>query len=290
MAIGVFDSGVGGLTIHRALVDRFPGADFTFLGDQANVPYGGRSGEEIVDLTRAGCETLFGEGCDVVVLACNTAASIALRRLQQTWLPGYRQTLGRPVNVLGIIVPTIEAATGLPWEHEAERRGEKIEQLDVLGVFSTPATARSRVYEIEIDKRRQDIAVFSEPCPNLARMIEAGAPRAELVQVVEDHVRALAKRIGRPPDRAVLGCTHYEIIADLFRDALPPGTPLIHQPGATADALERYFARHPEYPIGGSGVRRFLTTGQPGAVNSLAEAFWGGPLHFEPVRSREAAD
>ena len=289
MAIGVFDSGVGGLTIHRALVDRFPQADFVFLGDQANVPYGGRPGEEIVALTRAGCETLFESGCSLVVLACNTAASIALRRLQQTWLPGYRKALGRPTNALGIIVPTIEAATGLPWEHEAERRGEKIEQLDVLGVFSTPATTASRVYEIEIDKRRQDIAVFSEPCPNLARMIEAGASRAEFEQVVRGHVAALAKRIGRQPDRAVLGCTHYEIIADIFREALPPGTPLIHQPGATADALERYFARHPEYAAGGSGQRRFLTTGQPGAVNSLAEAFWGGPLHFEAVQVKAVA-
>ena len=153
MAIGVFDSGVGGLTIHRALVDRFPKADFIFLGDQANVPYGGRSGEEIVELTKAGCETLFDQGCNLVVLACNTAASIALRRLQQTWLPSYRKALGRPVNILGIIVPTIEAATGLPWEHEPELRGEKVEQLDVLGVFSTPATTSSRVYEIEIDER-----------------------------------------------------------------------------------------------------------------------------------------
>ena len=288
MAIGVFDSGVGGLTIHRALVARFPEADFVFLGDQANVPYGGRPGEEIVELTKAGCVTLFEQGCNLVVLACNTAASIALRRLQQTWLPGYRKTLGRPVNILGIIVPTIEAATGLPWEHEAERRGEKVEQLDILGVFSTPATAASRVYEIEIDKRRQDIAVFSEPCPHLARMIEAGAPHEELEKVVQGHVAALAKRIGRQPDRAVLGCTHYEIIADIFKAALPAGTPLIHQPGATADALERYFARHPEYALGGSGVRRFLTTGQPGAVNSLAEAFWGGPLHFEAVKATAA--
>ena len=283
MAIGVFDSGVGGLTIHRALVDRFPKADLIFLGDQAHVPYGGRPGEEIVDLTRAGCEALFGLGCSVAVLACNTAASIALRRLQQTWLPGYRKALGRPVNVLGIIVPTIEAATGLPWEHEAERRGDKVEQLDVLGVFSTPATAASRVYEIEIDKRREDIAVFSEPCPNLARMIEAAAERDALSAEVERHVQALARRIGRNPDRAILGCTHYEIIADLFRAVLPPGTPLIHQPLATADALERYFARHPEYDPGGSGKRRFLTTGAPGACNSLAEAFWGAPLRFEAV-------
>lgn len=281
MAIGVFDSGLGGLTIHRALVDRFPKADLVFLGDQANVPYGGRPGEEIVELTRAGCVALFERGCSLVVLACNTSASIALRRLQQTWLPGYRRQIGRPVNVLGIIVPTIEAATGLPWEHEPELRGEKIEQLDVLGVFSTPATSASRVYEIEIDKRRQDIAVFSEPCPHLARMIEAGAPREELAGVVQGHVAALAKRIGRQPDRAVLGCTHYEIIADIFREALPAGTPLIHQPGATADALERYLARHPEYDPGRSGVRRFLTTGAPGAVHDLGVAFWGGPLHFE---------
>src|SRR5882757_1058196 len=180
MAIGVFDSGVGGLTVHRRLVDRFPGADFIYLADQANTPYGGRPGEEIVELTRAGCIRLFDEGCDLVVLACNTASGIALRRLQQTWLPGYRRTLDRPVNVLGIIVPTIEAATGLPWEHEAERRGEKVEHLEVLGVFSTPATTASRVYEIEIDKRRQDVAVFSEPCPNLARMIEADAGVVEL--------------------------------------------------------------------------------------------------------------
>ncbi|MGA0605820.1 glutamate racemase [Phenylobacterium sp. VNQ135] len=283
MAIGVFDSGVGGLTVHHRLVERFPDADFVYLADQANAPYGGRPGEEIVELTRAGCIRLFEEGCDVVVLACNTAASVALRRLQQTWLPGYRRELGRPVNVLGIVVPTIEAATGLPWEHEAERRGEKIEKLDVLGIFSTPATASSRVYEIEIDKRRQDVAVFSEPCPELARMIETGASRDELAAVIQGHVKALTTRIGRPPDRAILGCTHYEITADLFQAALPPGTPLIRQPEATADALARYMERHPEFRPGTTGQRRFLTTGKPGAQHSLVETFWGGPLSFEPA-------
>ncbi|ACG76535.1 glutamate racemase [Phenylobacterium zucineum HLK1] len=283
MAIGVFDSGVGGLTVHHRLVERFPDADFVYLADQANAPYGGRPGEEIVELTKAGCIRLFEAGCDLVVLACNTAASVALRRLQQTWLPGYRRETGRALNVLGIVVPTIEAATGLPWEHEAERRGEKVEKLDILGVFSTPATARSRVYEIEIDKRRQDVAVFSEPCPELARMIEAGAPREELKAVIEGHVQALRTRIGRAPDRAILGCTHYEIVADLFREALPPGTPLIRQPEATADALARYLDRHPEFDPGRSGLRRFLTTGEPGAQNSLVETFWGGPLSFEPA-------
>jgi len=202
MAIGVFDSGVGGLTVHHRLVERFPTADFVYLADQANAPYGGRPGEEIVDLTRAGCEQLFEAGCDLVVLACNTAAAVALRRLQQTWLPGYRRDLGRPVNVLGIIVPTIEAATGLPWEHEAERRGDKVEKLDVLAVFATPATVNSRVYEIEIDKRRQDVAVFSEPCPELARMMEAGAGRDDLQPLIAQHVAAVTKRIGRSPETA----------------------------------------------------------------------------------------
>lgn len=281
MSIGVFDSGVGGLSVHRALVERFPSADFIYLADQANAPYGGRPGEEIVDLTRAGCIRLFDEGASLVVLACNTASAIALRRLQQTWLPGYRRETGRALNVLGIIVPTIEAATGLPWEHEAERRGEQVTKVDVLGVFSTPGTASSRVFEIEIDKRKQDLAVFSEPCPNLARMIEEGATHEVLAKEIAGHVDVLRRRIGRHPDRAVLGCTHYEIVADLFRDALPPGTPLIHQPGATAEALGRYMERHPEYIAGGTGLRRFLTTGAPGPQNGLVATFWGEPLAFE---------
>ena len=279
--IGVFDSGVGGLSIHRALVERFPEADLTYLGDQANAPYGGRTGEEIVDLTRAACLALFDRGASLVVLACNTASAIALRRLQQTWLPGVRRELGRPVNVLGCIVPTIEAATGVPWEHEPAHRGDKAERVDVVGVFATRATAASRVYEIEIDKRRQDVAAFSEPCPGLVPLIEAGAPRAELQALISEHVEILTRRVGRPPDRAVLGCTHYELTADLFAEALAPGTPVIHQPAAVADSLERYLLRHPEYDPGGSGERRFLTTGRPGAQNALVEAFWGAPLRFE---------
>ena len=283
MAIGVFDSGVGGLTVHRELTRRFPDRDFVYLADQANAPYGGRGGEEIVDLTRAGCERLFEAGANVIVLACNTASAIALRRLQQTWVPEARARHGRPVNVLGIIVPTIESATGLPWTYEAERLGDKIEALEITGVFCTAATAMSRVYEIEIDKRREDLAVFSEPCPGLAGLIELGAPAGELTVVVNDHVDALRRRIGRHPDKAILGCTHYEIVADLFAAALPEGTPVIHQPTAVADALDRYFARHPEYALGGAGRRDFLTTGKAGSQSDLVGQFWGAPLTFDPA-------
>jgi len=281
MAIGVFDSGVGGLTVHRKLVDRFPQADIIYLADQAHAPYGGLGGEEIVELTQAGCRRLFDAGADIVVLACNTASAIALRRLQQVWLPEYRRETGRKLNILGIIVPTIEAATGRPWEHQAAPGDGKIEKLEILGVFCTAATAMSQVYEIEIQKRREDLAAFSEPCPGLAGLIELGAPEEELRLVIGDHIDALRRRIGRHPDKAVLGCTHYEIVAPLFAQALPEGTPLIHQPSATADALTRYFARHPEYDLGSSGCRTFLTTGTPGQQSALVSRFWGSPVTFE---------
>jgi len=281
MAIGVFDSGVGGLTVHRELTRRFPGRDLVYLADQANAPIGSRGGEEIVEITRSGCERLFEAGASVVVLACNTASAVALRRLQQTWVGEAARRHGRPVNVLGIIVPTIEAATGLPWTYEAERLGDKVEAIDITGVFCTAATAISRVYEIEIDKRREDLAVFSEPCPGLAGLIELGAPTEELSVVVADHVDALRRRIGRHPDTAILGCTHYEIVADLFAAALPDTTTLIHQPSAVADALERYFDRHPEYALGDAGRRTFLTTGKTGPQSDRVSQFWGAPLSFE---------
>jgi len=282
MAIGVFDSGVGGLTVHRSLVARFPERDFVYFADQANAPIGGKSGEQIVDLTRRGCQTLFDAGASLVVLACNTASAVALRRLQQTWIPSLQAHYDRPVNVLGIIVPTIEAATGLPWTYESDLRArdDKVEAIDIVGVFSTAATALSRVYEIEIDKRREDLAVFSEPCPGLAGLIELGASAEELKVVVEEHVDALRRRIGRHPDTAILGCTHYEIIAPIFEAALPEGTRLINQPTAVADALERYFMRHPQYDLGSSGRRDFLTSGKAGPQSDLVSQFWGAPLDF----------
>jgi len=160
MAIGVFDSGVGGLTVHRELTRRFPDRDFVYLADQANAPYGGRGGEEIVELTRAGCERLFEAGANVIVLACNTASAIALRRLQQTWVPEARARHGRPINVLGIIVPTIEAATGLPWTYERTAVDDKIEAIDITGVFCTAATASYRGHQMQINQRARELALF----------------------------------------------------------------------------------------------------------------------------------
>lgn len=286
MAIGVFDSGVGGLTIHRALVERLPSADFIYLADQAHAPYGRRSSHETVELTKRGCQCLFETGAHLVILGCNTASAIALRYLQQEWLPHYRRFLGRPANILGIIVPTIEAATGLPWLDISEQETTSASMCsEVLGIFATTGTVQSKVYEIEIRKRRRDVTVYSEACPELACLVEKGATLRDLAKAVHIHVHTLMDKIGHSPDRAILGCTHYEIIADIFRSALPDGTPLIHQPDSTATALARYLAQHPEYEPGHNGKHRFLTTGRPGLQHGLVETFWGGPVWFDAIKS-----
>jgi len=281
--IGLFDSGVGGLTIHRALTHRLPAVDFIYLADQANMPYGNRSGQEIVHLTRAGCERLFQRGCDLIVLACNTASAIALQQLQQSWLPGVRQTLGRPVNVLGIIVPTIEVVTGRPWAPSVPWTDNTSSTNQVIGIFATRATARSNVYQIEITKRRKDLSVVTESCPGLAALIEQETDSQELARVITSHVAAMRARVGRLPDKVILASTHYEIAAWLFRTSLPPTTAIIQQPIATAEALDSYLTRHPEYHTGTSGLRQFLTTGRPGPQHSILEAYLGEPICFDPA-------
>jgi glutamate racemase len=279
MAIGVFDSGVGGLSIHRALTLRLPAADFVYFSDQAHMPYGPRSGAEIVQLTRAACERLFAEGCELIVLACNTASAVALRQLQKAWLPQVRARRTRPANILGIIVPTIEVVTGRPWRPPHPKAAATPRR--PVGVFATQATVRSQVYEIEIAKRSPDLAAISEPCRGLAALIEAGAPETQLAGVIGEHAAALLEAAGGAPQQVILGCTHYEVCADLFRRALPPSTALIQQPRATADALDAYLARHPEFATGTSGARRFFTTGRPGMQHRLVETLWGEPLSFE---------
>jgi len=278
MAIGVFDSGVGGLTVHRALVAAFPQADFVYLADQAHVPYGVREGEEIVSLTRASCARLFQAGCSLVVLACNTASAVALRRLQTEWIPGECERLGRRVNVLGIIVPTIEHVTGVDWHGAAGDAGGAPRS---LALFATQATVRSGVFGIEIAKRNRAVSVHPEICLDLARLIETDAPAAELDQTIARHVARVSARIGGAPDQAILGSTHYEVVAPAFRRALPAATEIIRQPSCTVEALGRYLARHPEYAAGESGARAFLTTGRPGLQNGMVEKFWGTKLQFD---------
>ena len=162
--IGVFDSGLGGLTVLRALVARFPQVSFIYLGDRANVPYGNRTSAEVIDLTRRGVETLYSSGCKLVLLGCNTATAVAARHLQQVWLPA---SPWRGHNVLGIVAPTVEAATQTPWAVSSPQYPQKY-NTDLIAVFGTTRTITSDVYPEEIRKRCPKVTVVQQICAELA--------------------------------------------------------------------------------------------------------------------------
>jgi glutamate racemase len=282
--IGVFDSGHGGLTVLRALVERFPHVPFTYLGDHANVPYGNKSSDEVVDLTRANVEALFERGCRLVLLGCNTATAVAARRLQQVWLPGSRWHGTH--NVLGIVAPTVEAATQTPWAVTSPQYPQKYNS-DLIAVFGTTRTVASGVYPEEIRKRCPKVEVVQQVCPGLAGAIEDQASEAELDALVASGVAALlAQTAGAPPHRAILGCTHYPLVEHLFRRRLPPFTRMLSQPVVVADSFEDYLARRPHYiersSSGGDGCVTLLTTGDPAHVSARARVFWPSAPSFQP--------
>jgi glutamate racemase len=279
--IGVFDSGHGGLTVLRALVEAAPGRPFAYLGDHAAAPYGQRSEEEVFRLTIGGVERLFDSGCRLVILACNTASAVALRRLQQTWLPHLWP--GR--NVLGVLVPMVEAITRVPWMVEAPP-DDRLPEPRTVGVFATPRTVASGSYPREIAKRAPDIKVVQQACPDLAALIEKGASDGDIIPCVRRSVSGLFGQLaGQPLDAVVLGCTHYPLVAHLFTEALPPGVEVLSQPELVARSLENYLERHPEYvPAVNGRTMRFLTTGDTGAVGQLAGRFFGRPTPFEACR------
>jgi glutamate racemase len=280
--IGLFDSGHGGLTVFRALLQRFPDIPFVYLGDHANAPFGNRPSEEVVELTRAGVAWLFDHGCPLVVLACNTATAVACRTLQRDWLPGSGR---KSVNVLGIVAPTVEAATQTPWAITTPQYPQKY-MTDTIAVLGTSRTIASGVYLEEIAKRCPKVRVVQQACPRLAGSIEQGAPENEIEQLVAGYVADLMAALeGEVPDRAILGCTHFPLIEHLFRRHLPARTKLLSQPGIVADSLEDYLARHPRYAGDRqAGIEpRLLTTGEPAAVARTLGAFWPGTLAFEKV-------
>jgi glutamate racemase len=277
--IGVFDSGFGGLTVHRALIQALPERDFVYLGDNRNAPYGARPPIDVLNLTCTALERLFAEGCTLVVLACNTASTVALRWIQQQWLPVRRREDGVARNVLGIVVPTIEAATGIGWRQDSPTPAEA-RNSGTIAVFATRRTVETDCYPIEIRKRRPGITVVQQACPELAGSIERGLPRRDLRTLVDQYVGELLNKLGSAPECVILGCTHYPLVADLFAAALPPEVRMIHQPAATAIALKHYLDRHPEYDGPRAGRRTFLSTGFPAEALALIERFWGGKVPF----------
>lgn len=287
--IGLFDSGHGGLTVLRALAGRFPPGKFVYLGDHARAPYGNRTSEDIVELTREGVETLFDLGCPLVILACNTATAVAARRLQRDWLPGSRWA-GRH-NVVGIIAPTVEAATQTPWAVTTPQYPQKYNS-DTIAVFATRRTVSSDVYPEEIRKRCPKVTVVQAACPELAGMIEKAAPEPVLEQLIAGYVRQCLEACGGvPPHRAILGCTHYVLVEHLFRRHLPPFTRLLSQPEIVADSLEDYLARHSRYlegPVSGSAPT-LLTTGEADEISAALATFWHDHRAFERLTVRRRA-
>jgi glutamate racemase len=288
--IGVFDSGHGGLTILRGLTDRLPRQSFIYLGDHAYAPYGSRPPADILALTQAGVERLFALGCRLVILACNTAAAVALRRLQQDWLP--RAYPSR--RILGVLVPMVEALSRSNWyaalpDVGMPLRGGPAAQGETVAVFATAATVATGAYLHEVQNRAPWIRVIQHPCPDLAGLIEGDVGDAVIGPLVAAHVAALCANLRAVapdvpnPDKAVLGCTHYPLIQHLFRAALPPQTEILSQPRRVAESLTAYLWRHPEFrrfemePV----APRCFTTGDAARVSVLASRFFGGHLHFQ---------
>ena len=277
--IGVFDSGHGGLTILDALHRRLPRQGFIYLGDHGNAPYGLRAPDEIYDLTRQGVADLFGLGCTLVILACNTAAAVALRRLQQEWLPKHFPNH----RCLGVLVPMIEEIAHNPWHAEASE-SDWARVPETLGVFATRATVASGAYVHEVQKRAPRVRIFQQACPDLAGLIEAGADDGVIEPMVARYVAELLAQIeGGRLDSVVLGCTHYPLVEHLFRAALPENTRILSQPQRTAESLTAYLFRHPEMKRFGTmpAELRAYTTGDPALVSQLASRFFPRHLAFQ---------
>jgi glutamate racemase len=282
--IGVFDSGYGGLAVLRKLVEALPQYSYLYLGDNAREPYGPHSPEEIYGFTRQGVEFLFAQGCPLVILACNTASAGALRRLQTEVLPARWSDR----RVLGVLAPTVEMLTGVPWE-QTGARVLPYDHHEVVGVLATQATVSSGAYRREIEKRSQRFVVIEQACPLLTSLIAAARPAPQIRAAVRQYLGELGERIkivgATGLDSVILGCTHYALIQDLIASELPPNVRLYEQGGIVALALQDYLRRHPDLArrVGAENQVRFLTTGDPAAVSRLGSIFFGKDVQFEPV-------
>ncbi|MDB9838650.1 glutamate racemase [bacterium] len=260
MAVGIFDSGLGGLTVLDAVQKRLPDVPFVYLGDSANAPYGVRTPEDIYNLTTAAVQRLFDEGCDLVILACNTASAAALRKMQENWIPTDKR-------VLGVFVPLIESLTERQWGDNSPPREVAVKH---VALFATPATVSSRAFQRELAFRAIGVDVEAQACGGVVDAIEEG-DYVLAEALVRSHVDALKRKMPNP-DAAILGCTHYPLMAEAFQEALGPDTRVLSQANLVAESLADYLGRRPEM-IGAGTESAFLTTGDPKRVSSRATQF-----------------
>ena len=268
MAVGIFDSGLGGLTVYAAVAQRLPEMAFVYYGDNAHAPYGVRDAEDIFNLTCAGVERLWAEGCDLVILACNTASAAALKRMQESWIP-------KDKRVLGVFVPMIEALTERKWGDNSPPREVAVKH---VALFATPATVASRAFQRELAFRAIGVDVEAQPCGGVVDAIEAG-DEILAEALVKSHVEALKRRMPHP-EAAILGCTHYPLMQNTFQQALGPNVTVYSQANLVAESLADYLARRPEF-VGPGTVSKVLTTGDPASVSAHATQFLRRPIRFE---------
>lgn len=266
MAVGIFDSGLGGLTVLDAVQKRLPEVPFVYLADSAHAPYGVRTSDDIFGLTCAAVQRLFDAGCDLVILACNTASAAALRRMQEAWVPGDKR-------VLGVFVPLIEALTERQWGDNSPPREVAVKH---VALFATPATVASRAFQRELAFRAIGVDVEAQACGGVVDAIEDGdSLLAEAL--VRSHVDALKRKMPQP-DAAILGCTHYPLMQACFQEALGQDVQVFSQANLVAESLADYLNRHPGKI--GRGEPAFLTTGNPARVSDRATQFLRRRIDF----------
>jgi glutamate racemase len=257
--IGVFDSGVGGLTVLHELLVALPQEDFLYLGDTLRFPYGERSPQELTSFSAEITEELLRRRCKLLVVACNSATAAALpsltRRMMET-------TLG--VDVLGVVRPEALRAVA------ATRSGR-------IGLLATPTTVASGAYEQAVSVIDQHVALHSVSCPALAGIIQAGGEWGEhAVRTVREACAPLREA---GVDTVILGCTHYPLIEPMLQRTLGPGVTLVSSGAALARQVEHALStRGLQSRRVGEGAYRFLCTGDPEAFRELGTRFLQLPL------------
>ncbi len=266
--IGVFDSGFGGLTVLKELVKTLPDCDFLYLGDNARAPYGSRSFETVYEYTLECVNALFDQGCELVILACNTASAKALRTIQQKDL----SKKASHKRVLGVIRPTSEIVG-----HYSKSKH--------IGIFATSGTVLSESYVIEIEKFFPELNVYQEACPMWVPLIENN----ELDNIgtdyfVKKHIDRLFSN-SKQIDTIILGCTHYPLLAPVILKFLPKEVTLLTQGEVVANSLKDYLARHEEMNklISKNKQLHFLTTDDTSQFDQKASIFFGSSIHSSHI-------
>jgi len=267
LVIGFFDSGFGGLSIIRQIRDALPRYSTIYLGDNARTPYGSRDSATIFRYTLQGVSELFRRGAELIILACNTSSSVALRKIQQE----YQQIHHPEKRVLGIVIPTAEEVA-------------RLSRNKTIGIMATEATVSSGAYVQEIHKIDDKVRVFQQACPLLVPIVESGklehADRA-----VSDYAERLLQQDSRI-DTVLLGCTHYALIESTIRRRIPSHMQVLSQAPIVEAKLTDYLRRHPEMErrLDTSGTATFLTTEYSPRIQKLGTQFFGASIAMETIK------